>query len=108
MRQETCDDVYRDRILRTTYGAGEYYSWKTLGATAANLAAVTCFFEEPWKSLPASLSSKAQTWLLAEAANYLCGLGRVIEALVPVTISVDRAIYAGDWWKCRHLQWQLE
>ena len=65
--QKALDEVYVDRILRGTGNDG-FYSTKKLGAFGADLGAVACFFEEPWKRLAPGLSKLDQAWLLNEAA----------------------------------------
>lgn len=95
--QRVCDKIYRDRILRGTMGVDAYYSWVQLGAASSNLAAVSCLFDHPWDKPSALLKKNAQTWLLGEAANYLCSEGRLTEALAPVRASVARAKKDEDW-----------
>jgi hypothetical protein len=46
--REALADVYKARILRGTSSDG-FYSTHKLGAFGADLGAVGCFFEEPWK-----------------------------------------------------------
>jgi len=65
--QQACVEVYRDRILRGT-GHDGFYSAHKLGAFGADLGAVACFFEEPWKRLAPGLSDPDQAWLLNQAA----------------------------------------
>ena len=97
IHQKVCDKVYRDRILRGTSGIAAYYSWIRIGAASANLAAVSCFYEQHWKRLSTFLNKAAQTWLLGEAANYLCGGGRPAEAVEPVRVGVKRTVMSEDW-----------
>ncbi len=56
-QQEVCEKVYRDRILRGA-GKGGFYTTKKIGAFGSDLAAVACFFEQPWSRIsPARLGS---------------------------------------------------
>jgi hypothetical protein len=85
------EDVYIARILRGTELDG-FYSTTKLGAFGADLGAVACFFEEPWKRLASGLSEEDQAWLLSEAAFRLRGLGRLTEALEPTRASLDMCV----------------
>jgi hypothetical protein len=84
MQQEACMMVYIARILRGTH---EFYSRSRLGLFGADLGAVTCFFDQPWKRISFSLSSNMRAWLLNEAATGLRALGRLAEALDPMRVS---------------------
>ncbi len=103
--QETCDQVYRDRILRGTSGPYGFYSWKMLGLPGANLAALRCFFTVPWSQPAADLTAAAQSWIMNEAAFSLLSLGRLAEALMPMHAALqttapedgkNAAIYAAN------------
>ena len=96
LHQEACDEVYRDRILRGT-GPDGFYSTKKLGAIGADLAAIACFFEEPWKKLASGLSEPYQGWLFNEAAYRLRGLGRLAESVEPMRASLDMCFQEQDW-----------
>jgi len=94
--QETCDEVYRDRILRGT-GSDGFYSWRKLGAFGADLGAVACFFAEPWRRPAPELSEPDQAWLLNEAATRLRALGRLAEALEPMRAGAELLVKQEDW-----------
>jgi len=96
LHQETCVEVYIDRILRGT-GPGGFYSTHKLGAFGADLGAVACFFVQPWQQLAPGLSAGDQAWLLNEAAFSLRALGRLAEALEPMRAGAERAVAQGDW-----------
>ena len=83
LQQEACDDVYRDRILRGT-GSDGFYSTAKLGAFGADLGAVACFFDPPWRRVSPNLTPPVQAWLLNAAAFDLRALGRLTEALEPM------------------------
>jgi tetratricopeptide (TPR) repeat protein len=91
MHQEVCVKVYRDRILR---GAGNdgFYSVKKLGAFGADLGAVACFFESPWRRVSPDLTAPAQAWLLNEAGFRLRALGRLAEAREPMQAALDMRV----------------
>ncbi len=95
--QETCDQVYFDRILRGTSGPYAFYSSKMLGLIGANLAAVRCFFTVPWKQLREDLTAADQSWLLNQAAYRLRALGRLDEAREPMRAGLEAALAAEDW-----------
>ncbi len=93
LHEEALNDVYRERILRD----GEFYSTKKLGAIGADLAAVACFFEAPWRCLSPTLSEEAQAWLLHEAGFRLRLLGRLSEAVDPMRATAKIATDHEDW-----------
>ncbi len=95
--QETCEQVYRDRILRGTSGTYAFYSTNMLGLTGADLAAVRCFFTVPWKQLSADLTAADQSWLLSDAAFRLRALGRLDEAREPMRAGLEAAVALEDW-----------
>ncbi len=92
-QQEARAGIYRDRILR----GGEVYSLHKLGAFGADLGAVACFFDPPWRRVSPALSEAAQAWLLNEAAYRLRALGRLTEALEPMRAGMENYIKQEDW-----------
>jgi tetratricopeptide (TPR) repeat protein len=64
------------------------YGRDRLGALGADLGAVACFFQHPWKHPSPSLSKTHQAWLLNAAGFLLRGLGRLTEALEPTQIAL--------------------
>lgn len=94
---ETCEQIYRDRILRGTSGQYAFYTWKMLGLITADLAAVKCFFAVPWKQLIPDLAAAEQGWLLSEAALRLRALGRLDEAREPMRGGLDVDVALEDW-----------
>ncbi|MEA2465456.1 MAG: hypothetical protein QOJ98_3203 [Acidobacteriota bacterium] len=95
--QETCDQVYHDRILRGTSGLYAFYSSKLLGLMGADLAAARCFFTVPWKQLTTDLTAADQRWLLNEAASRLRALGRLDEAGEPMRAGLDTHVAMQMW-----------
>ena len=93
LHQEACVEVYRDRIQR----GGEFYSVNKLGAFGADLGAVACFFEQPWRRLAPGLNEADQAWLLNEAAFRLRALGRLTEALDPMRAGLEMRIQKEAW-----------
>src|SRR6185295_19087187 len=92
-QQEACDRVYWDRIQR----GQEAFSTKKLGAIGADLGAVACFFDPPWRRVSPALSEADQAWLLNEAAYRLRALGRLTEALEPMRAGIEGAVRLEDW-----------
>ncbi len=92
-QQEACDDVYFDRILRRQ----EFYSTRKLGAIGADLGAVACFFDPPWRRVSPALSETNQSWLLNEAATRLRALGRLVEALEPMRAGLEKFAAQNYW-----------
>jgi tetratricopeptide (TPR) repeat protein len=97
LQQEACVQVYRDRILRSTDGPDAFYSTKKLGASGADLGAISCFFEQAWRRISPALSEADQAWLLNEAATRLSALGRLTEALEPMRAGMELATKRSDW-----------
>lgn len=95
--QDACDDVFCGRIQRGTRGAQAFYSINMLGLIGANLGAVTCFFEQSWTRVTASLPEVFQGWLLNEAARCLRALGRLREALDPIRAGMEMVVRSEDW-----------
>lgn len=93
LQQKACDEVYHRRILR----ADEGYSWRKLGAFGAELGAVSCFFEQPWRQVSPALSEGGQAWLLNEAACRLRALGRLNEALESMRAGLENYVQQEDW-----------
>ena len=96
MQQEACVKVYIGRILRGTESNGFYSTYK-LGAFGADLGAVACFFEEPWRRVAPDLTAPAQAWLLNEASRYLRALGRLTEAAEPMRAALDMQVAQEAW-----------
>jgi hypothetical protein len=96
LHQQTCDDVYTDRILR---GAGPdgYYSTKKLGVFGADLGAVACFFDRPWSRLSPNLPPADQAWLLNAAAHRLRALGRLTDAVEPMRTGLAMRVEQEVW-----------
>ncbi len=98
--QEACDDVYRNRILRGTAGTHAAYSTKKLGLLSLDLAAVACFFVEPWSRLAESLAPADQAWLLSEAAFRLRALNRLTEAREAMRANLTLRMQQENWTSC--------
>ncbi|MEY2633647.1 MAG: hypothetical protein RIR00_2301 [Pseudomonadota bacterium] len=96
LQQQACDEVYVDRILRGM-GHDGFYSTKKLGAFAADLGAVACFFDSPWSQPAAALREATQAWLLNEAAFSLRALGRLDEALQPMRATAEINANKRNW-----------
>ncbi|MBW8040273.1 MAG: hypothetical protein FVQ85_09770 [Planctomycetes bacterium] len=91
--QEAYDEVYCERIKRWN----EHYSTKKLGAFGADLAAVSCFFEEAWGKPTEELTGGDKTVVLSWAGFRLRALGRLREAVEPMRSAVSKAIEQKNW-----------
>ncbi len=91
--QEVCERVYRDRINRGT----ESYSVHKLGAFGADLGAVACFFDPPWRRVSPHLTPVYQAWLLGEAGYRLRALGRLAEAREPMRAGLEMRVAQENW-----------
>ena len=94
--QEVCDKVYRDRILRGA-GSDGFYSVKKLGAVAADLGAVACFFDPPWRRVSPHLTPPTQAWVLNEAGFRLRALGRLAEARERLQAALEMNVAHENW-----------
>src|SRR5262249_40009306 len=90
--QETLDEVYRKRILR-----GSNFSWKQLGTFGADLAAVSQFFDPPWRRPVTVLTTDDQAFLPATAGFCLWALGRLREAAGPMQAALQARIAQENW-----------
>ncbi len=96
MHEEARANVYRDRILRGT-GSDGFYSTKKLGAFGADLGAVACFFEPPWRRVSPNLAASDQSWLRGVTAYGLRALGRLTEALEPMRAGLETHVEQAAW-----------
>lgn len=79
-RQETLDEVYKDRIIRQD----EFFLTQKFGAFGGDLGLVASFFDPPLEHPAADLTEPDRAWLLASAGFRLRTLGRLGEALAPM------------------------
>jgi hypothetical protein len=97
MYEEASEAVYRDRILRRTYGPDAFYSWKKLGAVGSDLAAVACFFHTPFTVPSDRVTEVTQEWLLNEAGLRLKALGLVNKTPRLFETSLEACVKREDW-----------
>jgi len=90
--QEAHDDLYRKRTLR----GDKYFSTRQLGAFSADLAALSGFFEKPWREPVSGLSKSTKGLVLAIAGFDLRTLGRLEEAAQPTQAALEAAIDLHD------------
>lgn len=91
--QEALDEVFLPRIRMGDRGWSIY----RLGAFGADLAALAGLFAVPWNRPISTLSEPSQGLVLNEAALDLRALGRLSDAVAPMSASLDRSIAEGDW-----------
>ena len=91
--QEALDEVYHRRIWRGDEG----FSIKKLGAVGADLAALSGFFEAPWKTPVSTLGVEAGASVLNAAGFDLRALGRLAEAAGPFHAGLEAHIARTDW-----------
>jgi len=84
--------VFVERILRS-----DYYTLKRLGAPAADLAGLACFFSSPWTVPEASLFPYEQAAVLCWAGIRLRALGRMQEAKAALLDGLRRHGQLGNW-----------
>ncbi len=92
-RHQEAFELYWTRISR----AHLHFSWNKLGAFGADLAALSGFFQAPWREPVAGLSEASQGCLLDLAGFDLRALGRLPEAVGQVLGSLSAAIAHDDW-----------
>jgi hypothetical protein len=96
--QEALDEVYADRICRRfPDGELESYSFRKLGATGSNLAAISWFFDKAYATPSAALTPPDPAWVLNEASFGLSAQGRLQEALPAMRASLRMAEEAEHW-----------
>ncbi|MEE8583955.1 MAG: hypothetical protein V3T83_03790, partial [Acidobacteriota bacterium] len=93
LHQEVSDDVYLGRICRRD----EFFAQYKLGASSADLAAVSNFFEHPWDRPSGNLTQARQSSLLSQAGFCLRALGRLSEAAEPMRAGLEGAKKQEDW-----------
>lgn len=93
MHQQALDDVYRPRIRRKT----EAYVIHQLGAFSDDLAVVAHFFDPPWHTPATGLTPESQANILGWAGFNLRALGRLREALEPMSASVKLCAGQEEW-----------
>jgi len=91
--QEAMDEVYVQRIRRWN----EAFSLKKLDAIGADLAALSGFFDPPWRQPVAGLTEVLRSWVLNEAGFCLQALGRLTEAAQPMQAGLEADIAGEDW-----------
>ncbi|MCK4315160.1 MAG: hypothetical protein KAX24_05255, partial [Anaerolineae bacterium] len=91
--QEALDEVYWRRIQR----GNEAFNTHKLGALGADLAALSGFFDLPWRNLVTVLTEVWKGWVLNAAGFGLRALGRLAEAAQPMQAGLEAAIAREDW-----------
>lgn len=91
--QETLDQVFVQRICR----GNEAFVVHKLGAFGAGLAALSGFFEVPWRQPVPGLTDDDKGWVLNSAGYSLRALGRLREARQPMQASLDAKIAKEHW-----------
>ena len=86
-------DLYWPRIQR----GQEASSIRRLGTFGADLAAVSTFFEEPWRRTAEGLRDDIKAFLLNAAGFRLRALGRLQEAAQPMQAALELCLAQGDW-----------
>jgi tetratricopeptide (TPR) repeat protein len=92
--REALVDTYYSRIHRS---GEENYCCNKLGAFGADLAALTNFFEIPWRQPAAKLTAEAKAVVLSWAGFRLQALGRLREALQPMEAGRGASIKEKIW-----------
>jgi tetratricopeptide (TPR) repeat protein len=85
--------LYLERIMR----GNEFYSTNKLGAYGSALGALASFFEVPWSRVSSAFNETEQTWLLNSAAFTLRSLGRLTEAIEPMSAAMKLSIKNTDY-----------
>ena len=91
--QEALDEVFWRRIRRENVA----FSFHNLGAYGADLAALSGFFDPPWRQPVAGLTESSKGFVLNEAGYALRALGRLEDAIEPMHAGVKSQIAEKDW-----------
>ena len=84
-------EVFRNRILRND----KFFAWYRLGAYALSLETLAHFFDVPWDTPVPDFSEEEQAHLLCWVGTCLLALGRLTEAVKPMTLSYNLSRAAG-------------
>jgi tetratricopeptide (TPR) repeat protein len=85
--------VYWERIKR----GNEHFSTKKLGAFSADLAAMSGFFNPPWRRPVDGLTDADKGFVLNDAGFRLRAMGRLREAAQPMQASLDAYVAQDSW-----------
>jgi tetratricopeptide (TPR) repeat protein len=91
--QEALVDVFWRRIRR----GPKAFSWTKLGAFGADLAALSGFFDPPWRQSVAGLGGVWKGFVLNAAGFCLRALGRLPDAAPPMQAALEASIAQEDW-----------
>ncbi len=93
LQEKVLWEVYDARILRGT----TFYSLHKLGAFTSDLAVLACFFDVPWVRTALPLSQNARASLFASVSYQLRALGRLPEAVPPMTAGLEARMELRAW-----------
>ncbi len=91
--QEALGEVYLRRIRR----GKEAFSIKKLGAFGADLAALSGFFDPPWRRPVDGLTETDRSWVSSHAGFYLRALGRPADGVEPMRAGLMASVASEDW-----------
>ncbi len=91
--QEALDEVYWQRIQR----GSETFNTSNLGAISAEIAALSGFFDPPWRNPVGGLSEAWKGYVFNEAGFDLRALGRLTEATEPMRAALEARIAQKNW-----------
>lgn len=91
--QESLDEVYWRRIRR----GQEAFIVKKLGAIGTDLAALSGFFDLPWRKPVSDITETDKAFVLNGVGFHLWALGRLAEAAEPMQAALEVAIEQQDW-----------
>lgn len=83
LHQQVLDEVYWKRISRKKH----YFLYKK-GAIGDDLATLIHFFKRPWETPVDALNTRSQAQILRSAGHRLRAMGRVLEAVTPLTTAL--------------------
>lgn len=93
LHQQALDEVYWPRIRRE----GQNFVCNKLRAFSEDLATISSFFSVPWETVSIKLEFRYQAGILNWAGFRLRALGRLQEAVKPMSSNVSMCINAQDW-----------
>lgn len=92
-QQAALDEVYKRRIQR----GNEFYSTRRLGAQSFELAALAGFFDSIWEHPSNHLRPDSQSYLLNEVGLNLSAVGRLAEAVGPMSAGLEMDVLQRNW-----------
>jgi hypothetical protein len=101
--QQAFTEVYERRIIQRD----KHATWILAGSQAADLAALSCFFEERWTRISADLRAQDKACVFNHVGIDLRSFGRFTEAVKPFQAALDIYLGLEDYGRAATIAWEL-